>query len=240
MKQCITVCHSVEQLASHEDGDNSGSRSKYLNQSSYGQQEDAEKKSGIGNENCFDILSEAIPCGIHKINPLEITGIFSRKEHSENAKCILKGILIYRCGFCNKVFSLIQDLEVRMLTHGGNKPYKCEICNKHFTQSTYLTMHMRRHTGQKPFQCEVCNKYFSVKHNLAAHQVIHFGKKLYACDICKKSFLRRQHLKLHTCIHTGENPYKCKICNKGFARNCGLQYHKRTHLEKKENNKVTG
>jgi uncharacterized Zn-finger protein len=235
MKQCITLCHSIEQLVSYEDDDISDSRSEHLNQSSYKHQEHVEKKSSIGNDSCLDIPIEAIPCGIHKINPLEITDIFSRKEHSENAKHIFKGILIYRCGFCNKVFSLIHDLEVHMLTHGGDKPYKCEICNKNFTQSTYLTMHMRRHTGQKPFECEVCNKCFSVKHNLAAHQLIHFGKKLYTCDICKKSFLRRQHLKLHMRIHTGEKPYTCKICNKGFARNCGLQYHKRTHVEKKEN-----
>jgi uncharacterized Zn-finger protein len=68
-----------------------------------------------------------------------MSSMFSRTENGENAEHILKGILIYRYGFCNKLFSLIQDLEVHILTHGGDKPYKCKICNKDFTQSTNLT-----------------------------------------------------------------------------------------------------
>lgn len=235
MKMCITLCHSIEQLARHEDGDNTDSRTKQLKQSSHRHQEHVENKRDVGNERSLVTPTETISCGTHKINRLEITDLFSRKGHGENAKHAVKGILIYRCGFCNRVFSLIQNLETHMLTHGGDKPYKCGICDKGFSQSTYLTMHMRRHTGQKPFKCEECNKCFSVKHNLAAHQLIHSGKKLYACDICEKSFLRRHLLNLHKRTHTGEKPYKCKICNRGFARNCGLQYHMRIHSEKKEN-----
>jgi len=206
--EIVSFCHSIEQLVSHEDGNNCGTRSKL----------------------CLDAPAEETSSGIGKINQIKITDIFPGRQHGEDTKHTLSGILIYRCGFCNRVFSLMQDLEVHILTHVGGGPYTCEICQKNFTKSKSLMIHMRRHTGHKPFKCEVCNKYFTRKDNLLAHKLLHFGEKRYICEVCEKSFLRMQHLNAHMHSHTRRKARKCELCSSEFTRIIDHLNHMCIHL----------
>ena len=204
----MSFCHSIEQMVIHEDGNNCNTRNKL----------------------CLDAPTEETSIGIGKINQIKMTDIFPGRQHSEDTKNTLSGILIYRCGFCNRVFSLMRDLEVHIVTHVQSEPYTCEICQKNFTQSTSLMIHMRRHTGQKPFKCEVCSKYFTRKDNLLAHKMLHFGEKRYICEVCEKSFLRMQHLNSHMRTHTRRKAHRCEVCSREFPRIIGLLNHMRVHL----------
>lgn len=199
---------SVEKTVSHEDGNN----------------------CDTGNQLCLDAPAEETSSGIGKINQIKMTDIFPGRQQRADTNHTLSGILIYRCGFCNRVFSLMRDLEVHILTHVRGKPYTCEICKRNFTQSTSLTIHMRRHTGQKPFKCEVCNKCFTRKDNLLAHKMLHFGEKRYICEVCEKSFLRMQHLNAHMRTHTRRKPHRCEVCSREFPRLLDLLNHMCMHL----------
>jgi uncharacterized Zn-finger protein len=166
-----------------------------------------------GNSCSVDSHDEATSSGIGKINPIKMTDIFPGKQHSEDARHTLSGILIYRCGFCDRIFSLMRDLEVHILTHVGSKPYRCEICEKAFTQ-TGLTAHMRRHKKQKSYECEVCKKYFARRGNLLAHKMLHFGGKRYICEVCEKPFAKMRYLNSHMRrTHTRQKPHRCEVCN---------------------------
>lgn len=206
--EIVSFCHSVEKTVSHEDGNN----------------------CDTGNKLCLDAPAEETSSGIGKINQIKMTDIFPGRQHRADTNHTLSGILIYRCGFCNRVFSLMRDLEVHILTHVRGKPYTCEICKRNFTQSTSLTIHMRRHTGQKPFKCEVCNKCFTRKDNLLAHKMLHFGEKRYICEVCEKSFLRMQHLNAHMRTHTRRKPHRCEVCSREFPRLLDLLNHMCMHL----------
>ncbi|GFG39619.1 hypothetical protein Cfor_02893 [Coptotermes formosanus] len=200
----------VEEMMSHEDSNN----------------------CDIGKKLCLVAPAEETSSGIGKINQIKITDIFPGRQHSVDNNHIVSGILIYRCGFCNRVFSLMRDLEVHILTHVQSKPYTCEICKRNFTQSTSLTIHMRRHTGQKPFKCEVCNRCFTRKDNLSAHKLLHFGEKRYICEVCEKPFLRMQHLNGHMRMHTRRRKcHRCDVCSSEFPRLLDLLNHMCRHLK---------
>ena len=204
----MSFCHSIEQMVSQEDGNNCGTRNKL----------------------CLDAPAEETSSGIGKINQIKITDIFPGRQHSEDTKHSLSGILIYRCGFCNRVFSLMQDLEAHIVTHVQGGPYTCEICQKNFTKNKSHMIHMRRHTGHKPFKCEVCNKFFTRKDNLLAHKLLHFGEKRYVCEVCGKSFLRMQHLNAHMRSHTRRKAHRCEVCSSEFPRIIDLLNHMHIHL----------
>lgn len=132
---------------------------------------------------------------------------------------------VSRCEFCNKSFSVKENLSVHRRIHTKERPYKCEVCSRAFEHSGKLHRHMRIHTGERPHKCSVCSKTFIQSGQLVIHMRTHTGEKPYVCTVCQKGFTCSKQLKVHSRTHTGEKPYSCEICGKSFGYNHVLKLH---------------
>ena len=80
--------------------------------------------------------------------------------------------------------------------------FKCTFCNKVFTERKNLLAHERRHTNDFKSKCIICNKGAPSKSRLATHILSHTDLKLYECSACpkkyKNKYTRDQHMrKIH-------------------------------------------
>ena len=118
-------------------------------------------------------------------------------------------------------------------SHQTEKPYRCGKCDKCFTMKKYLNKHQVIHAGEKAFKCNECGKQFTYNSDLKRHQVIHTGEKALTCDECGKQFSQSFNLKQHQHIHTGEKAFTCDECGKQFSRSGNLKQHKLIHTRGK-------
>ncbi|OXA64666.1 Krueppel 1 [Folsomia candida] len=139
----------------------------------------------------------------------------------------------YQCEYCNKSFSVKENLSVHRRIHTKERPYKCEVCQRAFEHSGKLHRHMRIHTGERPHRCQICQKTFIQSGQLVIHMRTHTGEKPYVCKVCNKGFTCSKQLKVHTRTHTGEKPYTCDICGKSFGYNHVLKLHQVAHYGEK-------
>ncbi|KAJ9597054.1 hypothetical protein L9F63_027053, partial [Diploptera punctata] len=164
----------------------------------------------------------------------------------------------YRCGDCQKGFSLRSMLHLHILAkHTTVKPYICEeswqslhtrggltahqnvhklgrrfmcdVCGKTFTQKVNMQQHVKHHTGERPFACEKCGKCFAEKSHLNRHYSFHSEKRPFQCEICKKMYKTERCLKVHAMVHAEARPYVCTYCNKGFLSTTKLKQHYNIH-----------
>ncbi|XP_043937108.1 zinc finger protein 84-like [Protopterus annectens] len=56
-----------------------------------------------------------------------------------------------------------------------NKHFKCTYCEKTFTVKQQLLVHQRIHTDERPFKCLHCEECFRWRYQLLSHQVCHTG-----------------------------------------------------------------
>lgn len=82
----------------------------------------------------------------------------------------------HTCPHCNYGSNYLSALKRHiMFKHTREKPFKCNFCEKRFTMKDDLTKHIRIHTGEKPYQCPVCLKRFTQKGTLNTHMDVHPG-----------------------------------------------------------------
>jgi len=124
----------------------------------------------------------------------------------------------YKCGICNKSFSLKGTLKTHIWIHTKNKPYKCLICNKSFSQASTLITHKVIHNAEKPFNCDICKKSFAQKVNMKTHMMFHMDEKSNN-KTCNKTISLK---KIYTKTLTDKNPNKSVICNKLLSQGTTL------------------
>ena len=93
--------------------------------------------------------------------------------------------------------------------------FKCTFCNKVFTERKNILAHERRHTNDFKSKCMICNKGAPSKSRLAEHILSHTDLQLYECSACpkkyKSKYTRNQHMKKIHKLRYAANKDKVKI-----------------------------
>uniref|UniRef100_A0A8C3IZ30 C2H2-type domain-containing protein n=1 Tax=Calidris pygmaea TaxID=425635 RepID=A0A8C3IZ30_9CHAR len=153
----------------------------------------------------------------------------------------------YQCAECEYATCRLNNLELHVRTHTGEKPYSCSVCQKKFRTSSHLKRHGVTHFNVEHLKCSSCdystNKWPSLKQHLASHsheegpsagcfyEQMQLPFKMYRCEECGYSTAHNGNLKLHLRIHTGEKPFKCDRCPVAFRTSSHLKRHLLTHAK---------
>merc|ERR1712129_347913 len=98
----------------------------------------------------------------------------------------------------------VENLQIHVLIHSGEKPHKCHICDKSFRTVGHLKSHLlfpiigNTFNGEK---CGTCHKVFTQSGSMKTHLLIPIKEKLHNCGVCEKSFKHADSLKRHVLIH---------------------------------------
>lgn len=136
----------------------------------------------------------------------------------------------YYCYLCQQQFEDKCGLDVHLGTHLDNNDLICQFCNKRFTIIQDLEMHETSHL-QEEFGCINCSQSFKTKSSVLFHfRKCHFVDS--SCVICKLKLTNNISINEHFMTHTFVNAIKrivkyftCRICPKKYESKLSLQRH---------------
>lgn len=107
--------------------------------------------------------------------------------------------------------------------------FVCQFCDKTFSLMDELTSHTNLHRGmEKPYICSTCHRGFTHRHNLNRHKMSH-NSKVYECNVCNRSFKEDFYLQMHMKTHTEDNCHTCQICGQNVQK-AEIWQHTSQHL----------
>ncbi|XP_017128206.1 zinc finger protein 266-like [Drosophila elegans] len=125
----------------------------------------------------------------HNGGLFECPHCFKRYPHKSTLKIHIqthnKGTRKYKCLYCSKSFSILENLELHNLMHTGEQPKKCPHCPKAFSRNSVLTKHFLTHRQESPHQCSFCQLYFENGKYLSNHIRTHTGKRPFQLVLSK-------------------------------------------------------
>ncbi|KAG5682982.1 hypothetical protein PVAND_012296 [Polypedilum vanderplanki] len=143
----------------------------------------------------------------------------------------------YECDYCQKAFSLKNDLITHMKRHLNRESrtkYPCSDCGRELLSQSSLVNHKKLFHSDiiEIHQCEYCPKTFRLRMKLLQHQkLVHQSIGSFCCHICNKTFDVRAYLEKHIeNVHGEAKP--CNICGKMY-KPASLKRHMFSHDEKK-------
>ncbi|RWS31483.1 zinc finger protein-like protein [Leptotrombidium deliense] len=122
------------------------------------------------------------------------------------------GKYIYPCGYCQKTFCSLSDLNRHMNFHEAKilchqfitseidvRPFKCEYCDYQSRTNSQLKVHMLRHAGIKQYLCQTCNYNGVTQSDLNRHCKTrsHVLRSANVCPLCSLGFSTRTLLEDH-------------------------------------------
>ncbi|RWS17617.1 zinc finger protein 236-like protein [Dinothrombium tinctorium] len=109
------------------------------------------------------------------------------------------GKYIYPCGYCQKTFCSLSDLNRHMNFHEDVRPFKCEYCDYQSRTNSQLKVHMLRHAGIKQYLCQICNYNGVTQSDLNRHCKTrsHILRSANVCPLCSLGFSTRTLLEDH-------------------------------------------
>ena len=132
-----------------------------------------------------------------------------------------------------------------------NTIYKCDFCDKLFTSEVSLLDHNKEehpndtaNVNNVVFKCyhRNCDRVFPSEKVFQSHyELVHEEKEEskehgpYSCQYCGVQFINIKTLRQHSkTSHSSVGTFKCALCNKGFKNECDLKSHMKDHTDKRK------
>ncbi|XP_055382523.1 uncharacterized protein LOC129612783 [Condylostylus longicornis] len=102
---------------------------------------------------------------------------------SEEKTESFKRLKLFKCKFCNEVYTKKHNLEEHLRVHLKSKQisifdlYKCKYCNLRYKVKYQALLHEKKHRKQKLVECNLCAKSFN-KYYIHYHKKIHHDSRI--------------------------------------------------------------
>lgn len=156
---------------------------------------------------CF----ECVDCGLVYPDMDKAVEHSNSEDHDVQSTILSK---VFRCEFCDTVFSCSDGLNQHRPSHVGEKPYICLICGSCFHTYSRVTTHKTTHGIYD--QIEPQEGDFTIPRH-------------FLCEHCDVSYPYWSYLQTHRKMRHSENPYtlSCKQCPEKFKNSWSVVYHRR-------------
>lgn len=146
------------------------------------------------------------------------------------------------CQFCNKKFTLIQDLELHETTH-LQEEFVCIECRNSFKAKDLVLMHFKK-SHLVDSRCEICNLEFktnsSINKHFMTHTIVNVINKTvnyFTCVFCQKEYGSKVSLQRHILfVHCKKTPHMCEQC--GFTACNEVSLRKHVEVEHQDTGKL--
>ncbi|GBP42768.1 Zinc finger protein 510 [Eumeta japonica] len=133
----------------------------------------------------------------------------------------------FRCGICEKTFSLECSLRSHLRFH---KRKQCQHCGLTLDTVPEMTNHLHEVHGEAIPTCGVCGYKSRKKNDVVSHQrKVHMKEKTVKCEVCDEKFFNRPQMLNHMVKHNPEKKFECEFCHKKYPRLNTLNEHRKIH-----------
>ena len=142
----------------------------------------------------------------------------------------------YTCLICNYKCYTLQDLQIHIHIHAGDKPFKCSICPFKTSCKLYLKLHAKSaHLDVGPFVCKICLQEFLSEAQMNTHMAEHsITPEIFQCRNCtftgKTQYRLNKHYKM---FHNSQPPHRCDKCNYETVFKSNITKHMYVHDDRK-------